>query len=243
MIKNRQKSKKDAIRLRKKGLSYGEIGKKLLISKSTLSLWLKNIALEPEARKRLYTKQIEILSRGPKSQKERRKREVDKIIENAGKEIITPLSTETIRLLGAMLYWAEGGKTKSFCVSNSDPHLILFMVRWIEKIFSIPPKEIKAWLNIYPQQNELKIKQFWSKLTKIPIENFGKSFVKPLNKGFKKNNLYYGTIKILVLKGTDMRYRVFGWIKALLYDITPDVETVQKKWESLRETNRPVNLE
>ena len=158
------------------------------------------------------------------------------------KEIKLPLSFETYRFIGAALYWAEGDKTKGFQIANSDPYLILFMVKWFETVFGVSPKNLKAWLNIYPQQNERKIKQFWSNLTGIPLENFGKSYIKPLSKGYKKNNLYYGTIKIKVPKGTDMRYRVFGWINALLNDIAPEVELAQKEWRSLKETPRPVNI-
>jgi len=236
------KLKTKAIQLRKKGLSYNKIENELNVAKSTLSFWLKTIPLTVEQKKCLYTKRILNLARGPQSQKERRIREIAKIIEEAEKEIQTPLSFETYRLLGAALYWAEGKKTVCFAVTNSDPHFIIFMVRWFEKIFGISSQDLKARLNIYPQQNELEIKEFWSQLTSIPLGNFGKSFVKPANKGYKKNNLYYGTIEIRVPKGTDMRHRVFGWIKAALKGIDPKVELAQKEWKSLREVPRPVNL-
>lgn len=236
------KLKLKAIQLRKEGLSYNKIGKELGISKSTIGFWCRNVPLKPEDKKRLYTKQALMMARGPQSQKERRIREIAKIIEEAEKEIQLPLSFETYRLVGAALYWAEGSKTEIFAVTNSDPHFILFMVRWFERIFGISSKKLKAKLNIYPQQSEEEIKEFWSRLTGIPLENFGKSFVKPPNKGYKKNNLYYGTIRILVPKGTDMRHRVFGWIKAALKDLEPQVKLIQKEWKSLKEVPRPVNL-
>ena len=137
---------------------------------------------------------------------------------------------------------AEGSKTNGFEVTNSDPTFIAFMVKWIEKMFSISPQELKAYLNIYPQQSERAIKHFWSQLTGVPIGNFGKSFIKPVNKGYKKNNLYYGTIKIIVPRGTDLRYRVFGWIKAALKDVSSETELTQKEWRFLKEVSRPVNL-
>ncbi len=231
-----------AVRLRKRGLSYNEIRKNIPVAKSTLSLWLKGIALKLEHRKRLYTKRIEILSRGSQSQKERRAREVEHIIAQAGHEISFPLSFETLRLMGAALYWAEGSKGKRMELTNSDPHLILFIVQWFGTVFGIPSRYLKARLNIYPQQNELHIKKFWSDLTGIPLNNFGKSYVKPFSTGYKKNNLYYGTMRIEVPKSVDMRYRVFGWIKASLKTIAPKADLVQKKWQSLQKTARPVNL-
>ncbi|MGA2417735.1 MAG: helix-turn-helix domain-containing protein [Candidatus Staskawiczbacteria bacterium] len=235
-------SKTKAIKLRKNGLSYGEIAKKLSISKSTLSYWLKEVLLTEEQRKRLYTNNITILARGAQSQKERRKREIDKILEEAGKEIHNPVAAETYKILGAALYWAEGSKTNGLNITNSDPHLILFMVRWFEKIFGIAPKDLKAWLNIYPQQNDLEIKQFWSQLTNIPIERFGKSFIKPLNKNYKKNNLYYGTISVRVPKGTDARYKIFGWIKEIMKEVNSEVVITQKEWHKLTEVSRAINI-
>jgi transcriptional regulator with XRE-family HTH domain len=147
-MKNAPREK--AVALRRKGLSYNEIRKKIDVSKSTLSLWLKGIRLRPEYRRRLYTKQIEILSRGATSQKERRSREVDAIIETSMRETSFPISEEAYKLFGVALYWAEGSKPR---------------------------------LNIYSQQDENDIKNFWSDLTGIPMTNFGKTYIKPANRG------------------------------------------------------------
>lgn len=235
--------KTKAIRLRKKGLSYNEIRKKIGVAKSTLSFWLKDIPLSPEHRKRLYTKQIQILAKGPQSQRERRLREVERIIKEAEREIQVPLSFETYRLMGAALYWAEGSKGKRFQMTNSDPYLILFTVRWIKLVFKISPKNLKARLNIYPQQNETEIKKFWSDLTGIPFDNFGKSYIKPISKGYKKNTLYYGTIRVEIPKSADLQCRLFGWLKAVFKDIDPRVKVTEKRWRRLTKTSRPVNLD
>ncbi len=234
--------KEKATRLRKTGLSYGEIRRYIPVAKSTLSLWLKGVLLSEEQKKRLYTKQIFILSKGPKSQRERRRVEVRAIIEKAHKEISLPLSLEAFRLMGAALYWAEGSKTKKFEFTNSDPFFILFMVRWTEKIFRISRKTLRARINIYSQQSETHLKRFWSDLTGIPLENFGKTFIKPANRGYKKNNLYYGTLKVLIPRGTDMRHRVFGWIEAALKNIESRVAAITKRWASLKQVKRPVNI-
>jgi len=101
MKRDYKKLQSEAIKLRKAGLSYGEIRKKLNVAKSTLSLWLKSIPLTPEQRKRFYTKAVLALARGTQSQRERRKREVEKIIKEAEKEIQFPLPFETFCLIGA----------------------------------------------------------------------------------------------------------------------------------------------
>ena len=236
------KLKSEAVNLRKKGYSYNEIRKEIKVSKSTLSIWLKSVLLKPEFQKRLYTKQIEMLSRGSQSQKERRSRTVAEIIRIAEREIKLPLSVNVIKLMGAALYWAEGSKGRQVVVTNSDPRLIVFMIRWIETVFKIKPELLKARLNIYSQQDERQIIKFWSELTKIPVKNFGKTFIKPANKGFKKNNLYYGTISIGVPKSADMCCRINGWINGALKDMEPRLKLINKKWHHLQKVNRPVNL-
>ncbi len=242
-MKQKMDMRTEAIALRKKGLSYNEIRQQVPVSKSSLSLWLKHIRLSPEHRARLYTKQIQILARGAPSQVERRKREIALIMKDAKEEIPLPLSFETYRFLGAALYWAEGSKTKSFTLANSDPVLIAFMICWFKKMFGVPPSMLKAHLNIYSQQNEKEVTQFWSEITGIPIGNFGKTFIKPTNKGFKKNNLYYGTIKVYVPRGTDMRHKTLAWIQAALQDAIPAIESKILRWSHLKTIERPpVNI-
>ena len=241
MDKNYTILKAKALLLRQKGFSYNEINKDIQVSKSTLSYWLKSTPLKAKDKKRLYTKQIEILSQGPSSIKVRRAKEVDLIIKMAKNEIQQPISLESLRLMGACLYWAEGSKKKMCELTNSDPYLILFFVKWVEKIFKIKPENLKARLNIYPQQNEIKIIKFWSDLTGIPAKRFGKTFVKPLSKNYKKNNLYYGTIRIEVPKSVDLNYKISSWIDLITASLKPKIKLVQKKWRSL-ETPRPINL-
>jgi orotate phosphoribosyltransferase-like protein len=58
MERNYKSLKIKAIEFRKDGLSYGDIRKRLNVSKSTLSFWLKSITLSPELRKKLYARQV-----------------------------------------------------------------------------------------------------------------------------------------------------------------------------------------
>ncbi len=241
-LKKINPKKKLSEKLRLSGMSYGQISKKLDIPKSTLSLWLKDIPLSTEHKKKLYTKQVQMITSGNYGQKQRREKEVALIIAKSELDIIRPITDESYRLFGSALYWAEGSKTKMFQMTNSDPYLILFWVRWVKKIFNVSPRRLTARLNIYPQQSEIEIKKFWSDLTDIPVSRFGKSYIKPLSNNYKRNNLYYGTIRIEVPKGTDYRYRVYGWTRAILKDIAPNISFIEKRWSKLRTVAKPINL-
>ncbi|OGI95075.1 hypothetical protein A2917_01715 [Candidatus Nomurabacteria bacterium RIFCSPLOWO2_01_FULL_42_17] len=234
--------KRKAILLRKSGLSYGSIAKKLGISKSTASLWLYAIKLNYEQRKNLYSNQVKHLNTGENSQRNRRAREVNIIINEAKTKISKKISLESYRLFGTALYWAEGSKNKMFHMTNSDPSLIVFWVKWLKKIFNIQPNILKVRLNIYPQQSEKLIRKFWSELTNIPMSNFGKSYIKPLSNNYKKNNLYYGTVRIEVPKSTNYRYMVYAWRQRVIEGIAPNIKLVEKRWEKLRKFVKPVNM-
>jgi len=64
------KEKSIAISLRKKGKSYGEILKKIKVSKSSLNLWLRDLELTPKQKERIYVtlcqKNIEKIARRKK---------------------------------------------------------------------------------------------------------------------------------------------------------------------------------
>ena len=163
-------------------------------------------------------------------------------MDSAQNEVPRSLTDETIKLIGAAIYWAEGTKKGAVRVTNSDPALILFMVEWLRQVFAIEPASIKAWLNIYSQQDEMQLKSFWSELTGIPVKNFGKSYVKPENKNYKKNTLYYGTIQISVPKSTNLQYRIQGLVRGLVARIDPKLESSVLRWQGLREIPRTANL-
>ena len=74
------------------------------------------------------------------------------------------------------------------------------------------------------------------------MERFGKSFVKPLSTGFKKNNLYYGTIKIEIPKSINIKHRIFGWVSAVLKE-SIKAGLAERRWQPLRTARLiPVNL-
>jgi len=228
------KEKELARSMRRKGASLKDMAIAVDASKSTVRLWTKDITLSPEAKKRLFTSQMIKMTSGANNQRERRLREIRKIIEEAEGQINQPINDSAFKLLGAMTYWAEGAKYGQMAIINSDPLLIKFMVEWMRKVFRVDYEDMKVHLNIYPQQNETEMKNFWAEITKIPLKNFGKSFVKPENKNHKKNTLYYGTAHVRLFKSGDNLYRTFGWVRKFLEDQGINVDAIVTRWNSLK---------
>ncbi len=216
-----------AEKLRVRGLSYKEIMEVIPVSKSTLSAWLQEIKLTAAQIKRLgglYDTQL----RGAKANQKKSQERKERVRQESIKDISSP-TIEMLRIAGAMLYWAEGNKTLKTGITNSDPAFVVFIVEWLQHVLHISPKQLSAHLNLHKGQDDIKSKKFWSALTGIPITNFGKTFIKPNGKGYRKNCLYYGTLQIRV-KGTGtvlLRHKILGWIEGFIRHYIPEtvVET------------------
>lgn len=221
--KPKNKTLYDNVRaLRQEGFSYGNIAKKYSTSKSNISLWCKDIKLSSSQYDKLFADKIEILKLGSKRLHEIREAEIIKVKESAKKEMAQKKMDDfTFFVAGAMLYWAEGCKTTGFAITNSDERIILFMIKWFKQFLNIGNERIKTHLHIHERDNDLEVKKYWSKLTGIPLENFGKSFVKAPGTGHRKNILPHGIIRIQIRgEGTEnFRHRVMTWVEQI-YKLT-----------------------
>lgn len=104
---------------------------------------------------------------------------------------------EALRLAGVMLYWAEGCKgwgTVKFV--NSDPSMIKLFLSFLREVCGIWEDRLKLLIHMYPDHNENKLIDFWSRVTKVPKQNFYKSFIHIKKRGTYKKKSLYGTITI-----------------------------------------------
>lgn len=189
--------KTKAIALRKKGFSLKEIAEKLNIAKSTASTWLSSINLSISAQKRLANKQI--LGQYKTVLLKRRLREKqEKALEKIAFELLKKifLSKELAKLCCALLWWCEGNKDTSMIrFTSSDPTLIKNFLFLLRSGFNIDRSKFRALLHLHAYHNEIKQKNFWSRIAKIPLKQFHKSYHK-LNTGKRIQNAYPGCIAI-----------------------------------------------
>lgn len=211
--------KHKAIALRRKGYSYSEILKKLHVSKDTISHWCRDVKLSKSQKLRLYKKKYSGGLRGciigaKKKQKEREK--LTKKLINEGKKEIGGLSRRDKFIAGIAMYFAEGDKADGdIGFSNSDPRAIRFMVGWLKEVCKIPSDKLKASLYIHNNLDERKARQFWSGLTKIPLENFTKSYIVENNpRRLRKVKHIYGVLKIRI-GNVVLHRKMRGWISGV----------------------------
>jgi len=184
--------------LREIGYSIREISEKLSVSKSSVSVWVRNIPLSSKAKSRIE-KQVQ--KGQEKAQETLRKKRIRKRIrekEEAKKRLKDiKLSKNEKSLLCAMIYWCEGSKYKNDLVSftNSDPNLVKTYLKLFRNSFDLDEKKFRICMHLHSYHNESKQRKFWSKATNIPENQFMKSYIKE-NSGPRRREGYPGCIKI-----------------------------------------------
>lgn len=186
-----------AINLRRKGFSLTEIAEKLPVSKSTLSEWLSSIELSSSAQKRLADKQIlgqykSVLLKRKLTEKHKKLYQEAALIDI--KKIF--FGKELQKLCCALLWWCEGNKDTSMVrFTSSDRTLIANYLNVLRSGFVIDESKFRALVHIHAYHNDKKQKKYWSKITKIPLEQFNASFQK-LNTGKRTKAGYPGCVAI-----------------------------------------------
>ena len=210
--------KQKAILLRKKGKSIKEISRLVRVSKASVSIWVRNIILTRDQKTLLkskgFTTDVIEKRRASRLKNEHIKRSI--IIDEAKKDF-SKVSLRDLKLIGAMLYWAEGGKTRLNMVriANSDPEIILVMMNFFRKICDVPEKKFRGHIHTHSPGNVKKSEKFWSGISGIPRSQFFKTYTKPsIASKDKRHSLPYGTFDIYVCD-TRLFLKIKGWTQAI----------------------------
>jgi transcriptional regulator with XRE-family HTH domain len=209
--------------LRKQGLSLKTIAKCTGVSKSSVSLWVRDIILSIEQLETLRKQNIQGSERGRLIGALKQKNERMKRIKNGeqeGKALFSTLAKKELLIAGCALYWAEGTKKQrkvSFC--NSDPKLIEFMITWLKLCFAVSAEEFSCYIGINEihKKRENIVKQYWSDITGISLTQFTKTSFKQIrNKKIYDNfNEHFGTLTVTVRRPAQLYYRIMGMIEGM----------------------------
>lgn len=189
--------KEKAVYLRKQGYSIKEIAKILNIAKGTSSMWLSDILLSSKAQERL--KKRRILGQYKSMDIAHKKREIQQLIlTNKAKKLLSKvlITPEICKLCCALLFWCEGEKNTSLVkFTNSDPSLIKLFLNLLRKGFDIEESKLRILMHLHEYHIEKKQKNFWKKITKIPLKQFHRSYLKPHTSKRKHLN-YPGCVSV-----------------------------------------------
>lgn len=163
-------------------LSYKEIGRRLNISDSTISIWFRDF---PKSNSRTHVKRS-------------RKTRVD--LKKSGSKILNgfKISPNLAKIFCAIIYGCEGAKyPASNCVAltNADPSLVLSFINLLRSVYKLDESKFRIILQIHSNQNYDKLSKYWSRILKIPINKFYKPTITTAREGKHRNN-YLGTCTV-----------------------------------------------
>lgn len=189
------------IKLRRQGLSYGEIREVVPVAKSTLQNWLTlaGLTLTKEHLQIQLKKRLEKRQAATEASRITRSKKAEQEIHRCVQEFKEFLS-DPFFVAGVILYEAEGSKNQ--CVlSNSDYRVMQLFVRFLEKYFYLDRKKnmhFRVYIHETRSSDLDKIKGFWSKKIRIPVEYIALSWKKNIVTRRRANADYVGQLSVFV---------------------------------------------
>ncbi len=194
-----------ARKLRNAGWSYGEISKYLIVSKSNLNNWLKDINLSSQQQQVLKKKWENGLKKArvmaAATHRQKTKDRFALAIKNAEKTIAilgaTFYTDHAIKLFLAALYLGEGAKTKSLvCLANSNGDICKAFLTALRKVYKLDENKFRCHLHLRTDQKPQALIKYWSNLLQIPARQFLKTQIDKRTAGQPSHKDYFGVCAI-----------------------------------------------
>ncbi len=204
--------------LRTQGLSYNEIVARLGVSKSSVSLWVRDIPcpqrfayVHSERRKEGLRKfnEAETVRKAAQTQ--------------AAANEIGDLTDREILIAGAIAYWCEGTKSKPYrqdsrvVFVNSDPGLIKFFLRFLDAV-GINRDDLIFRVFIHENADIEAAQQFWAEVTGGSPSQFRRPTLKRHNPKTVRMNVgetYHGCLRIDVRRSGELYRKIAGWASGI----------------------------
>ena len=103
------------------------------------------------------------------------------------------LEEEKLKIAGSMLYWAEGTlKRQTVDFANSNPDMIRIFLRFLREICGVDELRLRIYLYGYSYQDVIELKNYWQRVTNIPLEQFTKPYIREGSLNTSNRKLPYG---------------------------------------------------
>jgi hypothetical protein len=157
-----EQEKARALRLENRTLQ--EIADILGVSKSSVSLWCRDIEIEVRRRA--------VVSRRPHGQHVAKLAQID-ACNSAGVERIGLLSDAAFLAAGTALYAGEGSKGDGKVLfANTDSRMIAFFVAWLRRFFTVDESRLRVRVYLHEGLDIDRAEQFWAEVAQVPRTQF-----------------------------------------------------------------------
>ncbi len=210
--------------LRRLGRDYQQIAAELGVSKSSVSLWVRDL---PRPARLSYEecrrRHAEAVRRYWATERPARAQHRDAVrlaaVAQAG-----VLSEREILIAGAVAYWCEGSKNKPHrrgdrvAFINSDAALIRFFLRFLD-VAGINRGALIFRVYIHQNADVEAAERFWLAATGAAPSQFRKATLKKHNPATARKNTgqdYHGCLRVDVRSSADLYGQIEGWAAAVM---------------------------
>lgn len=224
----RRPNAKDDLRARARafrlqGLGYEEIVAQLGVSKSSVSLWVRDLPrparVAPEECAKRAAERMRRYWTAERPVRAARRAAASA----AAAASIRGLTDREILIAGAVAYWCEGTKNKPHrradrvSFANSDPELISLFLLFLDTA-GVSRSDLVFRLQIHETANVESAERFWLTLTEARKEQFRKTYLKrhnPLTTRKNTGDGYHGCLRLDVRQSRELYRKIEGWASAV----------------------------
>lgn len=216
--------REQARQLRAEGLSYHQIAAKLGVSKSSISLWVRDLPRTGPLSYEEWQKRTTEAKRAAgavRRQINETRREAARAA--AAAEIGTLTDRELI-IAGAVAYWCEGTKNKPcrrtdrVVFVNSDADLTELFLRFLDAA-GVGRDQLIYQVQIHENADLDAAQQFWLTITRADPPQFRRPSLKrhsPRTVRKTSGKDYHGCLRIEVRRSSALYRRIEGWARAAM---------------------------
>jgi transcriptional regulator with XRE-family HTH domain len=202
--------------LRAQGLTYGEIAEELAVSKSSVSLWTRDLP-HPERSAQDTDARLAGLRRYFELRREREDLARIAYVESVS-EGIGALSERELLIAGAVAYWAEGTKRKPWrptervTFTNSDVDMIRLFLTFL-RLMDVADERVQLRVAIHESADEERARTFWAAVAGVSPTSFQRSTLKRHVVPTVRKNVgvdYHGCLVVTVLRSATLYRQIEG---------------------------------
>lgn len=198
--------------LRAQAWTLDEIARHLGVSKSSVSLWVRNVAFDGNARR------SRVSGRRPRTgMHPLRRRKLARIAEldSWGRARLATLSEQSLLVAGVALYAGEGSKRDGQVkFANSDAGLMEFFCSWLRHFFDVDEARIRVHLYLHVGLDLDAAVSHWATVIGVPARQFGRPYRAVPDAGIRRNKHPFGCAAVSY-SCSDTHRAIMGLVRAL----------------------------
>ena len=195
--------------LRSEGRTLAEIAELLSVSKSSVSLWVRDIEIEPIKRRRSHRS-------GANHPLHLAKLAEIQQCNELGRQRVGTLSNEAFLAAGVALYAGEGSKTDGAVnFANTDAAMVAFFCAWLRRFFEIDEPRLRVRVYLHEGLDLDAAERHWSEVTSIPRAQFQAPYRAPADPSIRRTKHEYGCVYVRYACSRTLR-EILGLTRALL---------------------------